>query len=124
VRDGDGFWGERMEVGVVLVLLKCGWSCVQNLQLNLTLWRLGTLPPALIAFDGNVQPISEKWHMLGLGYNTKTNLEGVKRAAVVHYNGQAKPWLDIAFPELRRYWSKYVNYSNEFVRQCNILERA
>lgn len=96
----------------------------QNLQLNLTLWRLGTLPPALIAFDGNVQPIPEKWHMLGLGYNAKSNLEAVGRAAVIHYNGQAKPWLDVAFPQLRPFWSKYVNYSNEFVRQCNILDRT
>ncbi len=95
----------------------------QNLQLNLTLWRLGTLPPALIAFDGNVHPIPPQWHMLGLGYNTKSSLEATKQAAVIHYNGQAKPWLDIAFPHLRPFWSKYVNYSNEFIRQCNILDR-
>jgi lipopolysaccharide biosynthesis glycosyltransferase len=40
-------------------------------------------------------------------------LEGVERAAVVHYNGQAKPWLDIAFPELRRYlnfWKETASY--------------
>ncbi|CAK9189893.1 unnamed protein product [Sphagnum troendelagicum] len=95
----------------------------QNLQLNLTLWKLGTLPPALIAFDGNVHPIAPKWHMLGLGYNTKTDLAATKQAAVIHYNGQAKPWLDIAFPQLRPFWSKYVNYSNEFITQCNILDR-
>jgi alpha-1,4-galacturonosyltransferase len=96
---------------------------LQNLQLNLTLWKLGTLPPALIAFDGNVHPITPKWHMLGLGYNTKTDLAATKQAAVIHYNGQAKPWLDIAFPQLRPFWSKYVNYSNEFITQCNILDR-
>ncbi|KAH8971409.1 hypothetical protein BDL97_02G140100 [Sphagnum fallax] len=95
----------------------------QNLQLNLTLWRLGTLPPALIAFDGNVHPIPPHWHMLGLGYNVKSSLESTKEAAVIHYNGQAKPWLDVAFPHLRPLWSKYVNYSNEFIRQCNILDR-
>lgn len=97
---------------------------VQNLQLNLTLWRLGTLPPALIAFDGNVHPIPGNWHMLGLGYNTNTNVEAVENAAVIHYNGQAKPWLDIAFPQLRPFWSKYVNFSDKFIRQCNILDRA
>ncbi|XP_024364478.1 probable galacturonosyltransferase 13 isoform X2 [Physcomitrium patens] len=96
----------------------------QNLQLNLTLWRLGTLPPALIAFDGNVHPIPGNWHMLGLGYNTNTNVEAVENAAVIHYNGQAKPWLDIAFPQLRPFWSKYVNFSDKFIRQCNILDRA
>ncbi|KAH7277609.1 hypothetical protein KP509_39G059100 [Ceratopteris richardii] len=94
----------------------------QNINANLTLWRLGTLPPSLIAFDGHVHPIDPLWHMLGLGYQPKTDIESVKQAAVIHYNGQAKPWLDIAFPELKPFWTKYVDYSNEFIRHCNILE--
>ncbi|CAD5321719.1 unnamed protein product [Arabidopsis thaliana] len=67
-----------------------------NLKSNLTMWKLGTLPPALIAFKGHVQPIDSSWHMLGLGYQSKTNLENAKKAAVIHYNGQSKPWLEIA----------------------------
>eukprot|EP01018_Ginkgo_biloba_P035282 Gb_33416 [translate_table: standard] len=94
----------------------------ENLSSNLTLWQLGTLPPALIAFDGHVHPIDPSWHMLGLGYQLKTNLTSVRKAAVIHYNGQAKPWLDIAFPELRHFWTKYVNYSNEFLKNCNIMD--
>eukprot|EP00249_Psilotum_nudum_P021433 c28104_g1_i2 orf=265-1860(-) len=94
----------------------------QNIDSNLTLWRLGTLPPALIAFDGHVHSLDPSWHMLGLGYQPKSNIESVRKSAVIHYNGQAKPWLDIAFPELRPFWTKYVSYSNEFIRHCNILE--
>lgn len=94
----------------------------ENLNSNLTLWRLGTLPPALIAFNGHVHPINPSWHMLGLGYQTDTNLNNVRKAAVIHYNGQAKPWLDIAFPELRPFWTKYINYSNDFIKNCHILE--
>ncbi|OAE18650.1 hypothetical protein AXG93_3810s1190 [Marchantia polymorpha subsp. ruderalis] len=94
----------------------------QNLRSNLTLWRLGTLPPALIAFDGYVHPISSSWHMLGLGYHAKSNIENIRKSGVIHYNGQAKPWLEIGFPELRPFWAKYVNYSNEFIRHCNILQ--
>ncbi|CAM6113351.1 unnamed protein product [Calypogeia fissa] len=93
-----------------------------NLKSHLTLWRLGTLPPALIAFDGYVHPISSSWHMLGLGYHSKSNIENIKKSGVIHYNGQAKPWLEIGFPELRPFWTKYVNYSNEFIRHCNILQ--
>ncbi|KAG6551342.1 hypothetical protein Mapa_007128 [Marchantia paleacea] len=93
-----------------------------NLRSNLTLWRLGTLPPALIAFDGYVHPISSSWHMLGLGYHAKSNIENIRKSGVIHYNGQAKPWLEIGFPELRPFWAKYVNYSNEFIRHCNILQ--
>ncbi|CAH1437590.1 unnamed protein product [Lactuca virosa] len=94
----------------------------ENLRSNLTLWKLGTLPPALIAFRGHVQGIDPTWHMLGLGYQKKTNIESVKKAAVIHYNGQSKPWLQIGYEHLRPFWSKYVNYSNEFVKNCHILE--
>ncbi|CAL0299061.1 unnamed protein product [Lupinus luteus] len=94
----------------------------ENLKSNLTMWKLGTLPPALIAFRGHVHPIDPSWHMLGLGYQNKTNIESVKKAAVIHYNGQSKPWLEIGFEHLRPFWRKYVNYSNDFVRNCHILE--
>lgn len=95
---------------------------VQNLKANLTIWKLGTLPPALIAFKGHVHPIDPSWHMLGLGYQNNTNLESVERAAVIHYNGQSKPWLQIGFEHLRPFWTKYVNYSNDFVRNCHIMD--
>ncbi|XP_031492521.1 probable galacturonosyltransferase 14 [Nymphaea colorata] len=94
----------------------------ENLEQSLTLWRLGTLPPALIAFSGHVHPIDSSWHMLGLGYQPATDVGAVKKAAVIHYNGDLKPWLDIGFKELRPFWSKHVNYSNDFIRHCNIIE--
>ncbi|XP_020258066.1 probable galacturonosyltransferase 13 [Asparagus officinalis] len=94
----------------------------ENLGSNLTLWKLGTLPPALIAFRGNVHPIDPSWHMLGLGYQEKSNLESVKNSAVIHYNGQCKPWLEIGYKHLQPFWTKHVNYSNDFIRKCHILE--
>ncbi|KAL0770316.1 hypothetical protein Bca101_035467 [Brassica carinata] len=33
---------------------------------NMTLWKLGTLPPGLIAFYGLTRPLQKKWHLLGL----------------------------------------------------------
>ncbi|ESW23289.1 hypothetical protein PHAVU_004G034200 [Phaseolus vulgaris] len=94
----------------------------ENLRSNLTMWKLGTLPPALIAFRGHVHPIDHTWHMLGLGYQNKTDIESLNKAAVIHYNGQSKPWLQIGFEHLRPFWTKYVNYSNYFVRNCHILD--
>ncbi|XP_057463145.1 probable galacturonosyltransferase 14 isoform X1 [Actinidia eriantha] len=94
----------------------------QNLKSNLTMWKLGTLPPALIAFKGHVRAIDPSWHMLGLGYQSKTNIESVKKAAVIHYNGQSKPWLEMGFEHLRPFWTKYINYSSDFIRNCHILE--
>ncbi|CAA6662956.1 unnamed protein product [Spirodela intermedia] len=77
----------------------------ENLKSNLSLWKLGTLPPALIAFRGH-----------------KTDLNRVSKAAVIHYNGQSKPWLEIGFKHLQPFWTKYVNYSNDFIRSCHILK--
>ncbi|KAG0449158.1 hypothetical protein HPP92_027459 [Vanilla planifolia] len=94
----------------------------ENLKSNLTLWKFGTLPPALIAFRGHIHPIDPSWHVLGLGYQEKTNLDSVRKAAVIHYNGQCKPWLEIGFKHLRPFWTKHVNYSNNFIRNCHILE--
>ncbi|TYI08613.1 hypothetical protein ES332_A09G012000v1 [Gossypium tomentosum] len=94
----------------------------ENLDSNLTLWKFGTLPPALIAFKGHVHPIDPSWRMLGLGYQSKTDIENVKKAAVIHYNGQLKPWLPIGLEHLRPFWTKYVNYSNDFVRNCHIMD--
>ncbi|KAK1306591.1 putative galacturonosyltransferase 14 [Acorus calamus] len=94
----------------------------ENLKSNLTMWKLGTLPPALIAFRGHVHPIDSSWHMLGLGYQEKTNVKSVKKAAVIHYNGQCKPWLEIAYKHLQPFWTKHVNYTNDFIRNCHILD--
>ncbi|KAG6529673.1 probable galacturonosyltransferase 13 [Zingiber officinale] len=94
----------------------------ENLKSNLTLWKLGTLPPALIAFRGYVHPIESSWHLLGLGYQEKTNLDSVRKAAVIHYNGQCKPWLEIGYKHLQSFWTRHVNYSNDFIRNCHILD--
>ncbi|KAL0450490.1 UNVERIFIED_CONTAM: putative galacturonosyltransferase 14 [Sesamum latifolium] len=115
-RDLSPLW-KLILMGKLMELLKL----VKNLKSNLTLWKLGTLPPALIAFKGHVHPIDPSWHMLGLGYQNKTNIESLEKAAVIHYNGQSKPWLEIGFEHLRPFWTKYVNYSSDFIRNCHIL---
>ncbi|KAK6934389.1 Glycosyl transferase, family 8 [Dillenia turbinata] len=92
----------------------------ENLKSDLSLWQLGTLPPGLIAFHGHVHIIDPFWHMLGLGYQDNTSLADAETAGVIHFNGRAKPWLDIAFPQLRPLWAKYVNFSDKLIKSCNI----
>ncbi|KAJ0671605.1 putative polygalacturonate 4-alpha-galacturonosyltransferase [Helianthus annuus] len=92
----------------------------ENLKSDLSLWQLGTLPPGLIAFHGHVHTIDPFWHMLGLGYQENTSQADAQSAAVIHFNGRAKPWLDIAFPQLRTLWTKYVNFSDKFIKSCHI----
>ncbi|KAG0501491.1 hypothetical protein HPP92_001563 [Vanilla planifolia] len=92
----------------------------KNLESELSLWQLGTLPPGLIAFRGHVHVLDPYWHMLGLGYQENTSRAEAEKAAVVHFNGRAKPWLDIAFPQLRALWTQHIDFSDRFIKACNI----
>ncbi|XP_076933844.1 galacturonosyltransferase 8-like [Bidens hawaiensis] len=91
----------------------------QNLNENRTLWKLGTLPPGLITFYSTTKPLEKSWHVLGLGYNPSISMEEIRNAAFVHFNGNMKPWLDIAMNQFRPLWTKYVDYDMEFVQACN-----
>ncbi|CAA6667914.1 unnamed protein product [Spirodela intermedia] len=92
----------------------------QNLNENRTLWKLGTLPPGLITFYSTTKPLEKSWHVLGLGYNPGISREEIQNAAVVHFNGNMKPWLDIAMNQFRSLWTKYVDYDMEAIRLCNV----
>ncbi|KAK4254535.1 hypothetical protein QN277_009907 [Acacia crassicarpa] len=92
----------------------------QKLNHDRQLWKLGTLPPGLITFWKRTFSLNRGWHILGLGYNPNVNQREIERSAVLHYNGNMKPWLEISIPKYRSYWSKYVNYDHLFLRECNI----
>nr|POE93766.1 putative galacturonosyltransferase 4 [Quercus suber] len=70
----------------------------QKLNQDRQLWKLGTLPPGLITFWKRIYPLHRSWHVLGLGYNPNVNQKEIDRAAVIHYNGNMKPWLEISIP--------------------------
>ncbi|XP_027333059.1 probable galacturonosyltransferase 15 [Abrus precatorius] len=97
-----------------------------NVKSGLAFWNPGVLPPALIAFEGQVQPINSSWLATDLGYRHRSeeiinSIERLEAAAVVHFNGPAKPWLEIGSPELRSLWNRYVNFSDKFIRKCRIV---
>ncbi|KAJ7524588.1 hypothetical protein O6H91_17G012900 [Diphasiastrum complanatum] len=94
----------------------------QNLNEDRALWKLGTLPPGLITFYNLTYPLDKSWHVLGLGYNPGIELTEIDNAAVIHYNGNLKPWLEIGFARYKPFWTKYVKFDNPFVQQCNINE--
>lgn len=91
----------------------------QNRNENRTLWKLGTLPPGLITYYKTTKPLDKSWHVLGLGYNPNISQEKIKNAAVVHFNGNMKPWLDLAMNQYKEYWTKYVDYGMVYVQMCN-----
>lgn len=91
----------------------------QNLNEDRTLWKLGTLPPGLITFYSTTKSLDKSWHVLGLGYNPSVSMDEINNAAVIHFNGNMKPWLDIALNQFKHLWTKYVDYEMEFVQMCN-----
>ncbi|KAH9788188.1 polygalacturonate 4-alpha-galacturonosyltransferase [Citrus sinensis] len=84
----------------------------QNMNEDRTLWKLGTLPPGLITFYNLTHPLEKSWHVLGLGYNPSVDRSEIENAAVVHYNGNMKPWLELAMTKYRSYWTKYIKSRN------------
>ncbi|GJP82963.1 hypothetical protein CLOP_g13180 [Closterium sp. NIES-67] len=119
----------------------CGWAYGMNVfdlhawrQHNLTavyhrfqtmnagraLWQLGSLPPGLMTFYNRTQALDVHWHVLGLGYNKEVALEDVQGAAVVHYNGNWKPWLDTAMKQFRPFWLAYVTANDGIIQRCNV----
>ncbi|CAI0374165.1 unnamed protein product [Linum tenue] len=92
----------------------------QKLNHDRSLWKLGTLPPGLITFWKRTYSLERSWHVLGLGYNPSVNQKEIERAAVIHYNGNMKPWLEIGLPKYRGHWAKYVDYEHPYLRECNI----
>ncbi|PKI31094.1 hypothetical protein CRG98_048513, partial [Punica granatum] len=58
-----------------------------------TLWKLGTLPPGLLAFYGLTEPLDRRWHVQGLGFDPNIDSRLIESAAVIHFNGNMKPWL-------------------------------
>ncbi|OAY62382.1 polygalacturonate 4-alpha-galacturonosyltransferase [Manihot esculenta] len=94
----------------------------QNMNEDRVLWKLGTLPPGLITFYGLTHPLEKSWHVLGLGYNPSVDRSEIDNAAVIHYNGNMKPWLEIAMTKYRSYWTKYIKYNHPYLRSCNLSE--
>lgn len=92
----------------------------QSMNEDRVLWKLGTLPPGLITFYGLTFPLNSSWHVLGLGYNPSVEFSDIENSAVCHYNGNMKPWLEIAMSKYRSYWTKYVKFDHPYLEQCNI----
>ncbi|KAK1363022.1 Hexosyltransferase [Heracleum sosnowskyi] len=91
----------------------------QKLNQDRTLWKSGTLPPGLITFYSSTKSLDKSWHVLGLGYNPSISMDEINGAAVIHFNGNMKPWLDIAMNQYKHLWSKYVDGDMVFVQMCN-----
>lgn len=84
-----------------------------ELQKRMRIYELGSLPPFLLVFAGNIAPVDHSWNQHGLGGD---NFRGLCRdlhpgpVSLLHWSGKGKPWarLDANRPcPLDGLWSPY-----------------
>ncbi|XP_071686612.1 hexosyltransferase GAUT11-like [Rutidosis leptorrhynchoides] len=88
----------------------------QNADGNL--WKLGTLPAGLLAFYGQTEPLDRRWHVSGLGFDVNIDTRLIESAAVVHFNGNMKPWLKFGIGRYKPLWQRYVNTTHPYLVNC------
>ncbi|XP_057973101.1 probable galacturonosyltransferase-like 1 [Malania oleifera] len=66
-----------------------------ELQKRMRIYELGSLPPFLLVFAGNIVPVDHRWNQHGLGGD---NFRGLCRdlhpgpVSLLHWSGKGKPW--------------------------------
>ncbi|KAA8550798.1 hypothetical protein F0562_002482 [Nyssa sinensis] len=84
------------------------------------LWKAGSLPLGWVTFYNQTVALDRRWHVLGLGRDLGVRHGDIEQAAVIHYDGIMKPWLDVGIGKYRDYWRKHVKYEHPHLQQCNI----
>ncbi|MCL7052132.1 hypothetical protein MKW94_020474 [Papaver nudicaule] len=84
------------------------------------LWKERSLPLGLLTFYNQTIALDRRWHLLGLGYESGVGRSEIERAAVIHYDGHMKPWLEIGIAKYKSYWNKYIKYDHPYLERCNI----
>lgn len=86
------------------------------------IWKAGSLPLGWLTFYNQTVTLDKRWHQLGLGRHSGIRQSDIEQAAVIHFDGVRKPWLDIVIDDYKMFWRKHVNYDHPYLRQCNIQE--
>ncbi|XP_022758340.1 probable galacturonosyltransferase 5 isoform X3 [Durio zibethinus] len=102
------------------VVVKSTISSAKGLKRSF--WKAGSLPLGWITFYNQTVALEKRWHALGLGHNSGLGQGDIENAAVIHYDGVMKPWLEIGIAKYKSYWSKHVQYDHPYLQRCNIHE--
>ncbi|ESW25338.1 hypothetical protein PHAVU_003G027400 [Phaseolus vulgaris] len=91
-----------------------------RIQKRNRIYELGSLPPFLLVFAGDVERVGHRWNQHGLGGD---NLEGLCRdlhpgpVSLLHWSGKGKPWLRIDSKKpcpLDSLWAPYDLFRHSF----------
>lgn len=78
------------------------------------------LPTSMLTFQGLVHPLNSSWVLSGLGASYEVHTEGIQRAAVLHYNGNMKPWLELGVQKYKTHWKRFLVREDPFMADCNV----
>ncbi|KAJ0650969.1 putative polygalacturonate 4-alpha-galacturonosyltransferase [Helianthus annuus] len=79
-----------------------------------------TLGATMLTFQGLLFALDDTWVLSGLGHNYSIPNAAINKAAVLHFNGNMKPWLDLGIPSYKIHWRKFLNKENRFLTDCNV----
>ncbi|KAI3732552.1 hypothetical protein L1987_63758 [Smallanthus sonchifolius] len=79
-----------------------------------------TLGATMLTFQGLLYALDDTWVLSGLGHNYGITNEAISKAAVLHFNGNMKPWLELGIPNYKIHWRKFLNHQNRFLTDCNV----
>ncbi|KAB2630365.1 galacturonosyltransferase 7 [Pyrus ussuriensis x Pyrus communis] len=78
------------------------------------------LHASLLTFRDLIYPLDGSWALSGLGHDYNVDVYQIKKAAVLHYNGKMKPWLELGIPKYKRYWKIFLSREDQFLSDCNV----
>lgn len=74
----------------------------------------------MLTFQDQIYALGNVWALSGMGHDYGLDVHDIKNAAVLHYNGIMKPWLELGIPKYRRYWRSFLNRDDNFLGECNV----
>ncbi|KAE8704476.1 hypothetical protein F3Y22_tig00110450pilonHSYRG00257 [Hibiscus syriacus] len=101
----------------------------RDLHISETYWKLvkevtvkegSALLASLLTFQDQIYVLDSRWVVSGLGHDYGLDIKGITKAAVLHYNGNMKPWLDLGIPKYKAYWKKFLNHDDQYISECNV----
>ncbi|KAL5720633.1 polygalacturonate 4-alpha-galacturonosyltransferase [Ranunculus cassubicifolius] len=81
---------------------------------------MGSFPANLLTFHDQVYGLDSSWAVSGLGHNYGVNAVAIDKAAVLHYNGKMKPWLELGIRNYKARWKKYLKRADQYMGECNV----
>ncbi|GLU17787.1 hypothetical protein SLE2022_341410 [Rubroshorea leprosula] len=102
----------------------------RELALTETYWRLvreqanmgegSALKASFLTFQDLIYALDGVWVLSGLGHDYNLRAQDIKKAAVLHYNGNMKPWLELGIPQYKARWRKFLKREHQFLSECNV----